>query len=167
MCILDYIVVRFEPQCAAASINKYQSLSQTIDLKDEVMFTVRAALDNPDCGQVIVIITRNLQQLLTMKALDEYIQRGAKFLCLSETQDDRDLVIWLNDYLAKANSPSRIYIAMTPEPLPQVQYRGRGALQVVGRAKRALPVPLVKALPSVDAEYKPNKPWYGKHSKQR
>jgi hypothetical protein len=164
MCILDYIVVRFDPNCAAASINKYQRLDQTVDLKDEVMFTIRAALDNPDCGQVIVIITRNPQQLQSMQVLAEYMQRGAKFLCLSATQDERDLVIWLNDELARTNSLSRVYIAVAPEPPPKIEYRGRGTLQVVGRATRALPTPAVKALPAVSTT---NKPWYGKHSKQR
>lgn len=167
MCILDYVVIRFDPEIAWGWVMNYKTLSETKYLKDEILSTVCAALDNPDCGQVVVIEVRTVQHLRTLRLLNDYIPRGAKFLCLAETQEDRDLVIWLNDELERFNSPSRIYIAQAPEPQPQLLHRNRDTLQVVGRAKRALPAPLVKVVAPIGEDYVPNKPWYEKHSKKR
>lgn len=170
MCILDYIALRFDPHCAAASINKYQAINQTIDLTDEIMFTVRSAFGQADCGQVIVITTRSLEQLIGLNVLDEYINRGAKFLCLSTSEQDKRAVVWLNEQLVKANSLSRIYVEVSTVPAPNVLYRGTGALQLTKKATfAAVLVNATKPAVAQSREPKSTKavPWYGKHAKRR
>ncbi len=164
MCILDYIVLRFDQHCAAASINKYQVLDQTVDLTGEVMLTVRYALGQADCGQVIVITTRSLEQLIGLNVLDEYINRGAKFLCLSASEEDHKAVIWLNEHLMRTNSLSRLYVEVAA-PIVQIPQ-----IDLTKKTKRTDLLALA-APPAVaqSREPKPNKaaPWYGKHAKRR
>ena len=170
MLILDYIVLRFDPHCAAASINKYQAINQTIDLTGEIMFTVRSAFGQADCGQVIVITTRSLAQLIGLKVLDEYLNRGAKFLCVDTSTEDKSAVIWLNEQLVKADSLSRIYVAVSVEPVPHIKYQGSDALQLTKKATFAAAL-ATATVPVVaqSRESKPTKavPWYGKYDKRR
>lgn len=116
--LVDYVVVRFDSSCEVASVSQYQRVDQTLDLNGEIMHWMRDALTHADdCNQGVVITVRDLPQLQTSTLLDEYVKRGAKFLCLPETEEGRSFVVWLNDYLAQGDSNACIYIAGPVAPL--------------------------------------------------
>lgn len=115
---VEYVVVRFDSSCETASVSQYSSLDQTVDLRGEIIHWMRDALIHADdCNQGVVITAKDLPQLQTSALLDEYVKRGAKFLCLPETEEDRSFVVWLNDYLAQGDSNACIHIAGPVGPL--------------------------------------------------
>ena len=123
------MVVRLDSNCEEMSVTSCLSIGQTFDLnlEGDIINWIRDAFHQEDCSQVVVITARNLQQLQAATHLvEEHLQRHAKFLCLIATQEDLDLVYWLEAYLtdraSRLNSQSLIYI-LRPWSASNVQYR--------------------------------------------
>jgi hypothetical protein len=109
---IDYVFIRFDSSCEAVAVNQYRTVDQTLGLSGEIAFWIRDALFHADdCAQAVVITAKDPPQLQTAGLLDEYVKRSAKFLFMPETEEDRSMIVWLNDYLARGNANACIYIA--------------------------------------------------------